>query len=108
MDVDPPRRRNEGLQEVFTGVFPISDPRELFSLEFVAYDIGEPKYSMDECLERDLTFSAPLKATLRLLHARGGGRRQARQGRDRAGSLSRRAAAHHRQAARSSSTAPSA
>jgi DNA-directed RNA polymerase subunit beta len=67
MDVDPMRRRNEGLQEVFTGVFPISDPRELFVLEFVSYDIGEPKYTMDECVERDLTFSAPLKARLRLI-----------------------------------------
>jgi len=67
MDVDPLRRRNEGLHEVFTGVFPISDPRELYSLEFVSYDIGEPKYSMDECVERDLTYSAPLKAKLRLL-----------------------------------------
>src|SRR5690349_17732620 len=67
MDTDPLRRRNEGLQEVFTGVFPISDPRELFSLEFVSYDIGDPKYSMDECVERDLTFSAPLKARLRLV-----------------------------------------
>jgi DNA-directed RNA polymerase subunit beta len=67
METDPMRRRNEGLQEVFTGVFPISDPRELFELAFVAYDIGEPKYSMDECVERDLTFSAPLKARLRLI-----------------------------------------
>ena len=67
MDVDPLRRRSEGLQEVFTGVFPISDPRELYSLEFVAYDVGEPKYSMDECVERDLTYSAPLKARLRLI-----------------------------------------
>jgi DNA-directed RNA polymerase subunit beta len=67
MDLDPMRRRNEGLQEVFTGVFPISDPRELFELQFVAYEIGEPKYSMDECVERDLTFSAPLKARLRLV-----------------------------------------
>jgi DNA-directed RNA polymerase subunit beta len=67
MDIDPMRRRNEGLQEVFTGVFPISDPRELFELAFVAYDIGEPKYTMDECVERDLSFSAPLKARLRLI-----------------------------------------
>jgi len=67
LDTDPQRRRNEGLQEVFSGVFPISDPRELYSLEFVSYDIGEPKYSMDECVERDLTFSAPLKARLRLI-----------------------------------------
>ncbi len=67
MPVDPQKRRNEGLQEVFTSVFPISDPRELFSLEFVAYDIGEPKYSVEECVERDLTYSAPLKAWLRLI-----------------------------------------
>jgi DNA-directed RNA polymerase subunit beta len=65
-DVDPMKRRNEGLQEVFTSVFPISDPRETFSLEFVRFDLGEPKYSVDECQERDLTFSVPLKATLRL------------------------------------------
>ena len=55
-----------GLQEVFTTVFPITDTREIFSLEFVSYSLGEPKYSVDECQERDLTFSAPLKATLRL------------------------------------------
>ena len=67
MDVDPLRRKNEGLQEVFTGVFPISDARELFTLDFVAFELGEPKYSMDECVERDLTFSAPLKARLRLV-----------------------------------------
>jgi DNA-directed RNA polymerase subunit beta len=67
METEPTRRRNEGLQEVFSGVFPISDPRELFSLEFVAYEIGEPKYSVEECIERDLTFSAPLKARMRLI-----------------------------------------
>src|SRR5205814_10477062 len=60
------QRKNEGLQEVFHSVFPISDPRDLFSLEFVKYDLGDPKHSTDECQERDLTFSAPLKATLRL------------------------------------------
>ena len=59
-------RANEGLQEVFNSVFPISDPREMYSLEFVSYDIGEPKHSVEECQGRDLTFSAPLKATLRL------------------------------------------
>jgi len=67
METATDRRRNEGLQEVFNGVFPISDPREMFSLEFVAYEIGEPKYSMNECVERDLSFSAPLKARLRLI-----------------------------------------
>ncbi len=62
----PQDRADEGLQEVFTSVFPITDPREMYSLEFVSYDIGEPKHSVEECQERDLTFSAPLKATLRL------------------------------------------
>ena len=66
LDTDPLRRKDEGLQEVFHSVFPITDARELFSLEFVKFDVGEPKYSVDECQERDLTFSAPLKATLRL------------------------------------------
>ena len=62
----PQERTNEGLQEVFTSVFPISDPREMYSLEFVSYDVGEPKHNVDECQERDLTYSAPLKASLRL------------------------------------------
>jgi DNA-directed RNA polymerase subunit beta len=66
LDVEPSRRRNEGLQEVFRTVFPITDARDLYSLEFVQYDVGEPKYTVEECQERDLTFSAPLKATLRL------------------------------------------
>ena len=62
----PQERTNDGLQEVFNSVFPISDPREMYSLEFVSYDMGEPKHSVEECQGRDLTFSAPLKATLRL------------------------------------------
>ncbi|MDI6809337.1 MAG: DNA-directed RNA polymerase subunit beta [Candidatus Eisenbacteria bacterium] len=64
--VDPSRRDNVGLQEVFNNIFPIADTREMYSLEFVSYDLGEPKYSVEECQERDLTFSVPLKATLRL------------------------------------------
>ena len=65
-DVRSDKRANEGLQEVFNSVFPITDARELYSLEFVEYNLGEPKYSVDECQERDLTFSVPLKAVLRL------------------------------------------
>jgi DNA-directed RNA polymerase subunit beta len=64
--VHPTKRENEGLQEVFDSVFPISDARELYSLEFVEYHLGEPKYTVDECQERDLTYSVPLKAVLRL------------------------------------------
>ena len=65
-DVPPEKRKNEGLQEVFTSIFPITDAREMFLLEFVRYDLGQPKYTVDECQERDLVFSVPLKATLRL------------------------------------------
>jgi DNA-directed RNA polymerase subunit beta len=62
----PDQRVNEGLQEVFNSVFPIEDSRGMFRLEFVSYGIGEPKYSMQECQERDLSFSVPLKVRLRL------------------------------------------
>jgi len=65
-DVKPEERAVEGLQEVFHSVFPIEDSRGMFRLEFVSYDIGEPKYSVAECQERDLTFSVPLKVKLRL------------------------------------------
>ncbi len=57
----------ESLQSVFETIFPIVSARENFVLEFVSYSIGEPKYSVDECQERDLTFAAPLKAKLRLI-----------------------------------------
>jgi DNA-directed RNA polymerase subunit beta len=66
VNVPPEERKNEGLQEVFHSVFPITDSRETYSLEYVAYTIGDPKYSVDECQERDLTFSVPLKVRLRL------------------------------------------
>ncbi|MFH1143198.1 MAG: DNA-directed RNA polymerase subunit beta [Candidatus Eisenbacteria bacterium] len=62
----PEERLNEGLQEVFNAVFPIEDSRALFRLEFVSYEIGEPKYSVQECQERDLSFTVPLKVKLRL------------------------------------------
>jgi DNA-directed RNA polymerase subunit beta len=66
-DVPWQERKHEGLQEVFESVFPISDPNDSFRLEFLYYSIGEPKYSVEECQERDLTFSGPLKARLRLV-----------------------------------------
>ncbi len=56
-----------GLERVFNEVFPISDVNDKFSLEFVSYALGEPKYAVEECIERDMTFAAPLKATLRLV-----------------------------------------
>ena len=66
-DVPPTQRKDDGLQKVFKEVFPIADARENYALEFVSYTLGEPKYTIDECQERDVTFAAPLKATLRLI-----------------------------------------
>ncbi|HVZ77946.1 MAG TPA: DNA-directed RNA polymerase subunit beta, partial [Gemmatimonadaceae bacterium] len=60
-------REDIGLERVFKEVFPITDVHENFSLEFVRYTLGEPKYSVEECIERDMTYSAPLKATLQLV-----------------------------------------
>ncbi len=59
-------RSQEGLFKVFSENFPISDSRENFKLEFIDYMIDPPKYSVDECIDRGLTYSVPLKAKLRL------------------------------------------
>src|SRR5512147_881420 len=60
-------RRDVGLQGVFKSVFPIKDFNETASLEFVSYSLGEPKYSVQECHERGMTFAAPLKVTIQLV-----------------------------------------
>ncbi|VAW27486.1 DNA-directed RNA polymerase beta subunit, partial [hydrothermal vent metagenome] len=60
------KRENEGLFKVFSDNFPISDSRDIFLLEFVDYLVDPPKYSVDECIDRGLTYSVPLKAKLRL------------------------------------------
>src|ERR1035437_1204284 len=59
-------REDVGLERVFKDLFPITDVHENFSLDFIRYTLGEPKYSVEECIERDMTYSAPLKATLTL------------------------------------------
>ena len=56
-----------GLQEVFKSVFPIRDFSERAELEFVRYELEEPKYDVEECQQRGMTFAAPLKVTLRLV-----------------------------------------
>ncbi|MBW1982103.1 MAG: DNA-directed RNA polymerase subunit beta [Deltaproteobacteria bacterium] len=66
-DVDPDQRVDKGLQGVFKGVFPIRDFAGTASLEFVRYSIGETKYDVDECLQRGMTYEAPLKITVRLV-----------------------------------------
>ena len=64
----PPRRRlQRGLHAVFESVFPISSVHDIYSLEYVDYSIGNPRYAVDECRERGMTFAAPLRATLRLI-----------------------------------------
>ncbi|HML92012.1 DNA-directed RNA polymerase subunit beta [Methyloceanibacter sp.] len=67
--VDEPEggRADEGLQSVFRSVFPIKDFGERAQLEFVRYAFEAPKYDVDECQQRDMTFAAPLKVTLRLI-----------------------------------------
>jgi DNA-directed RNA polymerase subunit beta len=66
-DVAPMERQNMGLQEVFKSVFPIKDFNETASLEFVSYSLGEPKYDVEECHQRGMTFAAPLKVTVQLV-----------------------------------------
>ena len=65
-DVPAGRRKSQGLQEVFLSLFPVTDSRENFLLEFVRYHVDPPKYSVDECRERGMTYAVPLKAELRL------------------------------------------
>src|SRR5947208_2575356 len=59
-------RADVGLERVFKDLFPIQDVNGNYSLEFVKYGLGEPKYTVEECIERDMTYSVPLKATLEL------------------------------------------
>ncbi len=66
-EVSPAQRQNFGLQEVFKSVFPIKDFNETASLEFVGYALGEPKYDVEECHQRGMTFAAPLKVTVQLV-----------------------------------------
>jgi DNA-directed RNA polymerase subunit beta len=66
-DVKVKKREKEGLQAVFEDIFPIDDIHGNYRLEFVRYDIGESKYTVRECQERDMTYAGPLKATLRLV-----------------------------------------
>jgi len=69
LQVDEPKggRAEQGLQAVFKSVFPISDFSETATLEFVRYEFEAPKYDVDECQQRGMTFAAPLKVTLRLI-----------------------------------------
>lgn len=66
LDTTPENRRDEGLYQVFKEIFPIEDTRNNYKLEFIDYFVDPPQYSIEECLDRGLTYNVPLKAKLRL------------------------------------------
>ncbi len=66
LDTAPEKRNQDGLFKVFSENFPISDSRENFVLEFIDYIVDAPKYNVEECIDRGVTYSVPLKAKLRL------------------------------------------
>ena len=66
LDTPPEKRKNDGLYKVFAENFPIADTRNNFVLEFLDYYIDPPHYTIDDCIERGLTYSVPLKAKLKL------------------------------------------
>ncbi len=66
LDTPPEERKNDGLYKVFAENFPITDTRNNFVLEFLDYYIDPPRYTIEECLERGLTYSVPLKAKMKL------------------------------------------
>ena len=66
LETTPENRMNEGLYRVFQENFPITDARNIFVLEFLDYFVDPPRYSLEECMQRGLTYSVPLKAKLRL------------------------------------------
>jgi len=66
-DITPDKREDVGLQGVFRSVFPIKDFSETSSLEFVSYSLDKPKYDVDECRQRGMTFAAPIKVVVRLV-----------------------------------------
>src|SRR5574338_1396554 len=65
LETTPDKRNNEGLFRVFKENFPITDTRNIFMLEFLDYFVDPPRYTIDECIERGLTYAVPLKAKLR-------------------------------------------
>jgi DNA-directed RNA polymerase subunit beta len=65
--IEPEKRENAGLQAVFNSIFPIKDFNDTASLEFVGYVLEQPKYDVQECLQRGMTYAAPFKVTIRLV-----------------------------------------
>ncbi len=75
-EVSPEKRTKQGLQQIFNEIFPVTDINENYMLEFVNYSLGTPRYTIDECRERNMSFAVPLKATLRLISKQGEGEKK--------------------------------
>jgi DNA-directed RNA polymerase subunit beta len=67
LDLSPFKREDIGLQAVFKSIFPISDPAQTITLEFVSYELEEPRFDVAECKQRSISYASPLKATFRLI-----------------------------------------
>ncbi len=67
LGIQPDEREDVGLQAIFKSIFPISDFNGVCFLEFVRYNFGEPKYTVEECVERGMTYDVPIKITVRLV-----------------------------------------
>jgi len=71
IDVPTEKRSNTGLQQIFNDIFPVSDIHDNYTIEFVHYTLGTPRYTVEECRERNMSFAVPLRATLRLVAKQG-------------------------------------
>ncbi len=73
LDKAPDKREQVGLHGIFSEIFPVSDVHENYSLEYVGYHLGPTRYSIEECRERNMTYAAPLRVTMRLIARQGEG-----------------------------------
>jgi DNA-directed RNA polymerase subunit beta len=71
--VTPDKLQNVGLHKIFKEIFPVTDVHENYSLEYINYYLGPRRYTIEECRERNMTFAAPLKVTMRLISRQGEG-----------------------------------
>ena len=72
-NVPADKRERQGLHQIFSDIFPITDIHENYSLEYVGYHFGQPRYSIEECRSRNMTYQAPLRVTMRLISREGEG-----------------------------------
>ncbi|MDR2708904.1 MAG: DNA-directed RNA polymerase subunit beta, partial [Elusimicrobiota bacterium] len=75
-DISPDKRKVKGLEGVFRDTFPVTNADETLSLEYVSYSFGKPKYSVEESIVRNETYSVPLRVKLRLVHKKEAGKEE--------------------------------